>query len=116
MANVLKSDVKRITTADGNADTLAFADTLITVGSGKTLTLIGVTIASITTSTVNATVTMQKAGSGTKAHIIGKNTPVADGQAIYFPMKHVLEATDVLVGQCTADDSVDIVFSYLEQS
>jgi len=63
MANVLKSDVKRITTADGaSAYHLGFADVLITVGSGKTLTLIGVTIASITTATVNATVTCKKPG------------------------------------------------------
>jgi len=112
MADVLKSDGKRITTASGGA----FEDTLITVGSGKTVTVTSISIANITTATVDVTVTAQKAGTGTAYHLVGTDTPVSQGAALYFPHKHTLEATDVLKCKCSADDSVDVFFSYLEQS
>lgn len=112
MPDVLKSSGTRITTASGSA----FEDTLVTVGSGKTLTITSISISNITTSTVDVSVTAQKSGSGTAFNLIGTDTPIGQGQSLYFPHKHVLEATDVLKCKCSADDSVDVFFSYLEQS
>ena len=109
MANTFKNAVFNASLA---ADTDSGA--LATVGSDTQTTLIGMTIANITSGVVSVGVKLVSGGSDTW---IVKDAPVPTGGSLVVlggDQKVVLEATDAIKIRSNTADSIHAVLSYLE--
>lgn len=88
--------------------------TVYTAGSGVQATVIGMTVANITTSDVKATVLVHS--SGTDYYLV-RNATIEPGSALVpigGDQKLVLEASDYLKVQSDTASSLDVVVSVLE--
>lgn len=89
---------------------------VMTVGTGKTTTVIGVSVANTTTSPVTADVYATMGGTD---YYIAKGAPVPVGGA-FIPVggdqKVVMVATDILKVVCSVAASVDVIVSVLEST
>jgi len=115
MPNTFKSYI------DGNIGTTA--TTVLTGATGAQTTVIGMTVANITTNPVTVTVTLSKispapfGGTGTVSLV--KNATVPAGGALVpigGDQKLVVEATDFIQVQSSAATSLDVIVSVLEIS
>ena len=109
MANTFKNAVFNASLA---ADTDSGA--LATVGSDTQTTLIGMTIANITSGVISVGV---KLVSGAADTLIVKDAPVPTGGSLVVlggDQKVVLEATDAIKIRSNTADSIHAVLSYLE--
>ena len=109
MANTFKN-------AEFNASLAADTDSgaLATVGSDTQTTLIGMTIANITSGVISVGVKLVSGGSDTR---IDKDPPVPTGGSLVVlggDQKVVLEATDAIKIRSNTADSIHAVLSYLE--
>ena len=109
MANTFKNAVFNASLA---ADTDSGA--LATVGSNTQTTLIGMTIANITSGVISVGVKLVSGGSDTW---IVKDAPVPTGGSLVVlggDQKGVLEETDAIKIRSNTADSIHAVLSYLE--
>lgn len=84
------------------------------LNASRVLTIIGVSVANVTNSSVNVSVTVKKGT--TTGHII-KNAPVSSGDTLLLAggeQKIVLETGDLLEVVSSAASSVDVIVNYLE--
>ena len=116
MANVLKSFGQKVSTSATIDGVAMFQDTILTSGSGKTCTIVGINFANLTNATINVHCFVLKNTGSVTTHLIGKPTQIVSGSALFFPNKHVLESQDAIKVVCDTDDAVDVFISYLEQS
>ena len=89
-----------------------------TVPSSTTTTLIGLTLANVSGSSITATVAVTDTSAGTTANII-KNAPILVGSSLIAcggDQKVVLETGDILKVTASAATSVDAIVSYMEQT
>ena len=94
------------------------ATSVLTAGSGKQVTVIGVSLANTTSSAITAVVQVTDTSATATAHIV-KDVPLAVGASavvIGGEQKLVLEATDILKITSSASSSIDAVVSYVEIS
>jgi hypothetical protein len=115
MPNTFKSYI------DGNIGTTA--TTVLTGATGAQTTVIGMTVANITTNPVTVTVTLTKTSSapfgGTGTVCLVKNASVPAGGALVpigGDQKVVVEDGDVIQVQSSAATSLDVICSVLEIS
>lgn len=91
---------------------------IYTAGTGVTATIIGMTCANTTNSSVNVTVKVTDTSAGVTASVV-ETAPVPSGGSLVViggNQKLVLETTDVLKVQSSASSSIDVVVSILEQT
>ena len=109
MANTIKNEVFRTALA---ADTDSGA--LATVGSSTQTTIIGMTIANITSGVIAVGVKLVSGGADTW---IVKDAPIPTGGSLVVvggDQKVVLETTDAIKIRSNTADSMNAVISYLE--
>lgn len=110
MANTFKRYTSR------NIGTAATPVGSYTVGAGKQVTIIGLTLANISASSISVTVTLFD---GTNTTHIIKNAPILVGGTLVVvggEQKVVMEPNDQIRVTSTATNSVDAVVSLLEIS
>ena len=91
---------------------------IYTAGTGVTATIIGMTCANTTNSSVNVTVKVTDTSAGVTASVV-ETAPVPSGGSLVViggNQKLVLETTDVLKVQSSASSSIDVIVSILEQT
>ena len=91
---------------------------IYTAGTGVTATIIGMTCANTTNSSVNVTVKVTDTSEGVTASVV-ETAPVPSGGSLVViggNQKLVLETTDVLKVQSSASSSIDVIVSILEQT
>ena len=109
MANTFKNEAFNSALA-ANTDSSALA----TVGANTQTTLIGMTIANITSGVISVGVKLVSGGSDTW---IVKDAPIPTGGSLVAcggDQKIVLEATDAIKIRSNTADSMNAVLSYLE--
>ena len=90
--------------------------TLYVTPSSTATTILGLTVANVTTSSITTSVTVYDASASTYYHIV-KNAPVLAGGSLVVvggDQKIVLEASDQVVLSTSASNSGDAFMSYLE--
>lgn len=110
MANAFKNK-----TFDGSSTAANTAMTIYTCPAATETTIIGLTVANITTSQVLVTVTLENSD-GDNVNLI-KNAPVPVGSALVpvgGDQKVVMEASDVLKVTCDTANGADTTLSILE--
>ena len=110
MANTFKNAVSA---AVGTAQTSVY-----TVPSATTTTVIGLTVANITSSEITVDVVVTDTSATTTVHLV-KGAAVPVGGALVpvgGDQKVVLEATDIIKVTSSASSSADVIVSVLEQS
>ena len=88
---------------------------LVTAGSGKTLTILSITICE----TAGAAETFDlyvRDDAGANDYEIYSDQALAANATFEHTTRIVLEATDVLSGQTASGASVDVIISYLDQT
>ena len=118
MANAFKN-----ITVTGNHSADADIDVGSTVASGATHTIIGLSIANITSGVIAVDVIVENASGGGTRTYVGKAMPIPAGSSILVAggdQKIVLwyhdSAGDQLIVRSNTLNSVDIVLSYLEST
>ena len=94
------------------------AVSLYTTPSATTTTIIGLTLANVTGSAIEATVEVTDTSASTTAKII-KSAPIPVGSslvAVGGDQKVVLETGDILKVTASASNGLDAVVSYMEQT
>ena len=94
------------------------AVSLYTTPSSTTTTIIGLTLANVTGSAIEATVEVTDTSASTTAKII-KSAPIPVGSslvAVGGDQKVVLETGDILKVTASASNVLDAVVSYMEQT
>ena len=89
-----------------------------TAGSGVTATIIGMTCANTTNSSVNVTVKVTDTSASATASVVSI-APIPSGGSLVVVggnQKLVLETGDILKVQSSASSSIDVVLSILEQT
>lgn len=108
MANTFKSD--------GNAGVGTSIATIYTCPSSTQTTVIGLSLANISGSSVEATVTLVKNGGTPTLHLV-KDVPLPTGSTTVIvggDQKLVLESGDSVKVVSDTNNSVDAIISYLE--
>ena len=109
MANTFK--VKTFTGASTNADTLM---TVYTVPSSTTCIVLGLTLANLTTSSIEVTVTLTN-NDGDNVNIAKlAQIPAKASLEIMSGNKYVLEASDILKVKSDVANSLDTTLSIME--
>lgn len=108
MANTFKN---ALSAGIGTGATIVY-----TAGSGVTATIIGCTVANISSAQITATVTITDTSGTVTSHIV-KDAPIPVGRslvAIGGDHKIVLETTDKITVTSSASSSIDAIVSVLE--
>ncbi len=110
MANTFKNAVS---SAVGTGQTSVY-----TAPSSTTSTVIGLTVANITSSSVTVDVVVTDTSSSTSAYLVKSATVPVGGALVPIggDQKVVLETTDIIKVTSSAASSVDVFVSILEQS
>ena len=89
-----------------------------TAGTGVTATIIGMTCANTTNSSVNVTVKVTDTSASATASVVN-TAPVPSGGSLVVVggnQKLVLETGDILKAVASDSDSLDVIVSYVEQT
>jgi hypothetical protein len=110
MANTFKNDITQ------NVGTSA--SSVYTAGSGVTATIIGMTCSNTTGTDVTIDVQVTDTSAGVTGYVV-KAAPVPTGGSLVVVggnQKIVLETSDVLKVTSSANSSIDVVLSIMEQT
>lgn len=94
------------------------AVSVYTTPSSTTTTIIGLSLANVSGSSITATVEVTDTSASTTAKVV-KNAPIPVGSslvAVGGDQKIVLETGDILKVTASAANSVDAIVSYMEQT
>lgn len=94
------------------------AVSVYTTPSSTTTTIIGLSLANVSGSSITATVEVTDTSASTTAKVV-KNAPIPIGSslvAVGGDQKIVLETGDILKVTASAANSVDAIVSYMEQT
>lgn len=92
--------------------------TLYITPSSTVTTILGLTVANVTSSSITTSITIYDASATTYYHIV-KNAPVLAGGSLVVvggDQKIVLETSDQVVLSTSASNGADAFMSYLEQT
>ena len=116
MANTFKVITRDVMSASADTD-----ETLYTTQSGRTVVIIGLTLANVHTALVTATIkltsttTQTSQTQNTTAHIV-KDIPLPVGSTVEIMAgnKIILNAGDIIKVACSVADKVSVIMSYME--